>query len=377
MSAENIVNNEVIIGNLFEDLDKEYEEVNKIVKKRKVTKSKKPNKKEKDEITKIPKYEEYDCLKNNNYKITQLKEICKYYKLKQTGNKTELRDRIYNYLKQSKDIIKLQAIWKGSLIRKWIKMHGPALKNRELCVNKEDFFLFEDVTDIHIDQFFSFKDKDNFIYGFDIVSIYNLFQNAIKKGGRNEKVLNPYNRKEIDKTILKEVSNLIKLSRTLKRDISIEIPKEEEEDEETVIKGRIINIFQNIDLLGHYTQTHWFSELNINQLKKFLRELCDIWTYRAQLSLAMKINIYPPSGDPFQNIYGGSYVGLVQLNSAINILEVQKNCLTVMERMVNSGSNNDYKNLGAYYVLTALTTVSQEAALALPWLFEAASTGGH
>ena len=377
MSAENIVNNEVIIGNLFEDLDKEYEEVNKIVKKRKVTKSKKPNKKEKDEITKIPKYEEYDCLKNNNYKITQLKEICKYYKLKQTGNKTELRDRIYNYLKQSKDIIKLQAIWKGSLIRKWINMHGPALKNRRLCVNKEDFFLFEDVADIHIDQFFSFKDKDNFIYGFDIVSIYNLFQNAIKKGGRNEKVLNPYNRKEIDKNVLKEVHNLIKLSKTLKRDISIEIPKEEEENEEAVIKGRIINIFQNIDLLGHYTQTQWFSTLSIHQLKQFLRELCDIWSYRAQLSLATKMSIYPPSGDPFQNIYGGTYVGLVQLNSAINILDVQKNCLTVMERMVNSGTNNDYKNLGAYYVLTALTTVSQEAALALPWLFEAASTGGH
>ena len=38
--------------------------------------------------------------------------MCKYYKLKQSGNKTELKTRIYNYLKFCKSIIIIQKLWK-------------------------------------------------------------------------------------------------------------------------------------------------------------------------------------------------------------------------------------------------------------------------
>ena len=41
-----------------------------------------------------------------------------------------------------------------------------------------------------------------------------------------------------------------------------------------------------------------------------------------------------------------------------------------MEEMVYYGINADSKNLGAYYILGALTITSRNAANALPWLFE-------
>ena len=41
--------------------------------------------------------------------------------------------------------------------------------------------------------------------------------------------------------------------------------------------------------------------------------------------------------------------------------------------MVNKGINENSCSLGSYYVLCALTLVSQDAANSLPWLYEAVS----
>ena len=38
--------------------------------------------------------------------------------------------------------------------------------------------------------------------------------------------------------------------------------------------------------------------------------------------------------------------------------------------MINKGINNEYRSLGALYILTALTLVSSDAASALPWLYD-------
>ena len=44
--------------------------------------------------------------------------------------------------------------------------------------------------------------------------------------------------------------------------------------------------------------------------------------------------------------------------------------LTLIEKFVNSGINEESRSLGCYYILTALTLVSSGAAQALPWLYE-------
>ena len=42
--------------------------------------------------------------------------------------------------------------------------------------------------------------------------------------------------------------------------------------------------------------------INRNQLIKFIRELVDIWNYRANLSIRNQKNICPPAGSPFQRL---------------------------------------------------------------------------
>ena len=51
-------------------------------------------------------------LEVNNYRISQLKEICRHYKLKLGGNKDELTNRVYNYLRLSKYSKRIQCLEK-------------------------------------------------------------------------------------------------------------------------------------------------------------------------------------------------------------------------------------------------------------------------
>jgi hypothetical protein len=50
-----------------------------------------------------------------------------------------------------------------------------------------------------------------------------------------------------------------------------------------------------------------------------------------------------------------------------NVLNI---CLSVMEDMVYTGIDTEYKTIGTFHVLTALTVVNQEARTNMPWLYE-------
>ena len=51
-----------------------------------------------DDKLSIPTIKTYNELVYNNYNVTQLKSFAKHYKLKISGNKSELSSRIYSYL---------------------------------------------------------------------------------------------------------------------------------------------------------------------------------------------------------------------------------------------------------------------------------------
>jgi hypothetical protein len=123
-----------------------------------------------------------------------------------------------------------------------------------------------------------------------------------------------------------------------------------------------LSIFQKMDELGNYTDVKWFNELNNSKLILFIRELYDIWSYRAQLSTNTKKEINP-CHDPFYNI---------QLNNIqyLENLELKRLILTIIINFIDYGINKDSKYLGASYVLSALTLVSHEAATAMPWLYQ-------
>jgi hypothetical protein len=100
----------------------------------------------------------YENLHKNNYTIPFLKTQLKKYKLKITGNKNELINRLYYFLNSSKYIIKIQRLFRGSLVRKMIQLRGNGLKCREKCVNTEDFLTMDELKNISLLDFFSYQE---------------------------------------------------------------------------------------------------------------------------------------------------------------------------------------------------------------------------
>tara|TARA_B100000900_G_C20592042_1_gene721967 strand:+ start:1361 stop:2476 length:1116 start_codon:yes stop_codon:yes gene_type:complete len=310
----------------------------------------------------IPELKEYKNIINNNYTINQLKIICKNYHLRSNGNKDDLNKRCYNYLYYSYHILYIQKNYRGHLLRNYIKLHGPGFKKRSLCTNDQDFCSLDELNEIPYTQFFSFKDERNFIFGFDIKSIYNLY---IKNKTRVE---NPFTKEIIHKNVFLQMLNYINYSRLLKIKLNIDYERLEKLSEEKTLEIKILNIFQQMDSLGNYTNMNWFNNLSKHDLIKFLKELIDIWNYRANLENNVKREICPPNGNPF------SVLHINVINIEIHpIFIIKKNIANVMFDMVHKGINDSSKSLGCYYILCALTLVSSEAAEAMPWLYESVS----
>jgi len=321
-----------------------------------------PFKKNKEKINNndliIPKYKDYNNILTINYNLTQLKKFIKHYKIKISGNKDELKKICYNFLYYSFYINILQKKCRNNLIKKYNLLHGPAFIKKHLCINDVDFCTLDNIKEINIYHFFSFKDADNFIYGFDIQSIYNLYSK------NSNKLENPFNTKLIDNKVLTDLLEIIRLSKVLNIKLYLNYDKIDNFNEKKKIDFKILELFQKIDSLGNFTNINWFNSLNKFSLIIFLKELIDIWNYRAMLTLETKVNICPPFGDPFKNLS----FNMRNINSC-NFNIIKKNIINVMDELINKGINNEYKSLGASYILCSLTLVNNDAAEALPHLY--------
>ena len=333
-----------------------------------------PNRQSKIKISsndfKIPLFKNYEYIIDNNYNNNQLKDILKYYKIKNTGNKDELKRRCYNYLYLSFNANTIQRIIRGFFIKNYIYYHGPGFINKKLCTNDVDFVNLDDITKIPYSQFFSIKDEDNFVYGFDIQSIYNLYI-------KNKNIVNnPYSTKLMNKSVYDNMMSFIRYSKLLGIEIKTEYNINLNIDCVKNLEMKILNLFQNMDSLGNYTNMSWFNNLNKNELIQFYHELLDIWNYRANLSQNVKREICPPYGNPFKffnnnnNNNNNNNINSFRNIRNYNFITLKKNIVSVLEEFVYKGIDDSSKSLGSLYILSALTLVSKDAAESMPWLFQ-------
>ena len=301
----------------------------------------------------------------NRFNIKQLKNTIKHYKI--VTNKTKRKD-IINIIKYyfksidnftDSDINKLKIIQNNIRDRNNQKrnnlinnLRGEAFYNRSLCTNDDDFLTFINCNDIPPDDFVSFKDNNNFHYGFHVKSLYQI----IKADS-----INPYNRDKIPDNELDRINKLYHILEN--NDTILNISNNETQNPNEKTLQRTINIFKLIDDLGYYTQIKWFWDLQLHGLKNFYLQAEDIWNYRAyDLTPEIKQNIIKPDGRCFNKL------SKVQISK--NIDEVRNLCLDEIEKMVTSGVSEADKKVGAMYILSALVIVSYNAACSLPWLLD-------
>ena len=84
-----------------------------------------------------------------------------------------------------------------------------------------------------------------------------------------------------------------------------------------------------------------------------------------KLTDEVKYNIYP-NGNPF------GFINIPNFHT-FSPDRIKFYSIKLIENMIKYGNNHDSKCLGAYYVLGALTLVSDPAAIALPWLYQSVS----
>jgi len=333
------------------------------------------------------------------YQVKDLRKIKLLYDFALSGSKQVLADRVVKLYVMENACEKMQKAFRGYIIRESFRLRGPALKNRKICVNETDFYTLEPIVNISANDFFSYKGDKDFIYGFDFDSMSTLFKNK----HRAASIVNPYNRESIDymKITINKLDRLTRLINKTKTahltvnkpqvrsqrltynmtDLSgnaignqtttldnIYDPDEMMEKMRTIrnqpTQRRIETLFMEIDNLGNYAQSTWFSQLNRRDLIRFFRSLYDIWYYRAQIPFDVKRKICPLS-DPFITI----------LNQPVRYNEISEDnikelCLIVMEDMVYTGVNNEFRTLGTFHTLCGLTLVSEDARRAMPWLYE-------
>jgi hypothetical protein len=323
----------------------------------------------------IPALKDYSNIVKYNYNVSQLRAISKHYKLSTGGNKEYLRKRLFNFLYYSYNIIIVQKYVRYFLTKKYIKVHGPAFYNRSLCSNDVDFCTLDSLNNISYNQFISFKDSNSHIYGFDIKSLYNLFiksGNAKKASNNNNSnssnVQNPFTNVCFSHSIFEQLLEYIRLTKLLKLELDLNYDELIILSIHKQLEMKILTLFQRIDSLGNYTNIKWFMELDKYGLIQFIRELADIWNYRANLTQETKRAIVPPSG----NLFNSEHIN-ININSLpqYNFIQIKKYAIQIIDLLINKGINENSCVLGSYYVLSALTMVSNEAAISLPWLYEA------
>jgi hypothetical protein len=129
------------------------------------------------------------------------------------------------------------------------------------------------------------------------------------------------------------------------------------------IDRRIRDIFIEIDLLGNYTQSTWFSNLDCANYYRFYQYIYYIWFTSGILSFQTK-RIICPFYDPF--VFQVQHLG----SENDNIDEARQFCLSIIENLVYGGIDIEFRKIAVLHILSALTMVSIPARNNMIWLYE-------
>ena len=287
---------------------------------------------------------EYEDLRRYNWTVVELNKLKKHLGVKMTGNKETLLYVLFNVMRISSSLRVMVRVFRRHLWKRYVVLQ----QLNEGYVNDADFESLESMMEIKdVDKMM--VEEDGKMYVFRIRSIEQLGM-MYKEGA-----FNPYTRSLLDSETKHRVCELVKLRKALN------IKEEKKEPVRRSMKMKVIEVFQQINNLGNYADPAWLEKMCKRDMIKYVKELQDIWEYRANLSNTMRAKIYT-GGDPFFDI------SIAELRVGDEKVAL-RSILKIMRRMTNSLVREDAV-LGGFYVLGALTLVSNEAAEALPWLHQ-------
>ena len=309
-------------------------------------------------------------------KIPELKEIATRLGVRKSGKKEELKTRIRDILKQHDKAEIVQRVFRGHIVRLWIRLkRGPNTDLKSVVVNDSDFYTLEPVTEMKFIYYLHYtednkdnkeKRERNISYIFNINSLINLM---MKTG----KMDNPYTREDLTQTLSPRLMRIIDLTYILfpNNDLSRDSLTQATQithvtalplNPNTNYATLAIELFMKIDLLGNYTNIQWFNRLSNTQLCIFILRMFHFWN---KIDRNLRTQICPGRG-PFST----GNLGAIGVDDARTLAENRALVIRIGETMVCDGLTDEHKVLGAMYFLTVLTVVSNEARQQIPWLYD-------
>jgi hypothetical protein len=208
------------------------------------------------------------------------------------------------------------------------------------CNNNEDFYTFEELNKIEPNYFFSFKDKNNLYWGFDIRSLKKLFEMNL--------TTNPYTREKLFNNIIIKIKD--RINNLKEKKIYKDIVNTDFKDRKSSIKQKTVDLISDIELNGYTIQIDWFLKLNGRRLKELYRQLEDLWNYRLSNFRETKILLSPPDGLLFTTPVND----VMDYNSVEDLQELILNNINKFKNIENPAD----KRLGYMYFILCLSYVS-------------------
>lgn len=310
-----------------------------------------------------------------SYSVHELRNICQNLNISKQGNKTTLINKInrnifihkfkhifksyiqkfrfhkYLYTYLPKECYKHKSQYS---IQKW-KQYRTSLIQK--CSMKEDFFTLDTLEDETWYNVIFYK-ENNTLYMFHIDTLYEyLFKHNHKT--------NPYTRKQFHESFIERLQLCYKYRNEY---LNIYIEEHQMDDMlELTFEQKIRNICILIDQYTDYiTNSHWFLNLNMYSWKQFLFVLYDIWNYRIPMTEQLRLEISPHRADPFYEIRPQTITQLFDNEDYDSIKTISSHTI---ECYIKNCITEDARYCAITHILCALTTVSHDAATALPYLY--------
>ena len=291
-----------------------------------------------------------DLTKN---RIVDLKNIAKQLGLRVSGTKPELIHRITHFKKESDGATTIQRHVRGWFARAWMLLKGGA--KRGACVNDTDFYTMDPLDEIPFAEYIEYSDNTGVRYGFNVRSLYYLLS-------KMKKFDNPYTREDMKPTLGERFIRLIRLTNVVFPENTIIAPEDKVVEvitNQELERRRLNGLFINIDAMGHYTSADWLIQLSNPELIMFLTRLWYIWVKQT----AALRHLICPGINPFHAA------------ETVNMRDQtrEENCAMIVrigELLIGSAAEEEHRNIGSMYFMTALTVVSRPARNQMPWLYD-------
>ena len=246
---------------------------------------------------------------------------------------------------------KIQKFWRTKYSRYLAKERGPAFFVRSLCHNDTELASFEPLNSIPNEYFFVIKEPKR-LWGFDIRTLVVQYE-------EEGKLENPYTKELCPIHVIEGFKlRLDKLKR-------LKLPLHYEAGSGLTPKQswnlRVLDICLRLDMLGYRIATHWFTDLSIDQHKKFYTMLYSLWNTLPRQSRETIV----PSNTELGEIFKWS-PDRIQLKSDLD--SVRRTNLNVIERIISSALQQSDRTLGAMYSVMCLSQVSYRCSNAYSWL---------